>query len=1097
MFAVTFSSLVLFTIEPAYKWTQTAEASASSVEMHLLSYGWSMTVRTDRSGYHAGDLVYIDGRLTYYDWPQTGVGVSIGVKSLSSNTICYMHSVITDEDGQYKDNFTLSTYAEQGEYMVYASALQCANQTSFQVVSNVYNTIYIRMSGEVEPAYAPISRDGDIYTLTQNITANSTNGIVIERNNTILDGAGFTLDGKMLSDSNGIYLTSICNVTIRNMSIKSFRDGVCEDNCFNGHVEEMNLYSNYYGIHFQSSDSNTISGNNITGNTIAGILLEHSSSNNISKNGQANSITFNGVGGIKLQFFSNNNSIIDNYLASNSFWAIYVDGSRYNSIFYNRFSNNAAYSDSPSNSWDNGYPAGGNYWSGYSGADHFRGPYQNETGSDGIGDSPHTISSGNVDRYPFIQPRMETAVKMSPDLIQKTDSDIGTYFNVSMTIEDVRDLFGFDTNITWDSTLITFHTCYYTYTLDAMWGSGNWQLIKSESGTGWYKTVALSTMSSFTQYPGTQALFIVEFQVKNPYIPGVHETPIHFYTHKLSDSQFKSIQHSTMDAQYEIANNAYYSLTISTFGSGSVSLNATGPYRSGDAIQLTAVPAINWSFRYWTGNLTGSANPATLLMNSNLSVTANFALPTLYVDPSLVNKSYQDVGEYFNVSVKIEGITDLFGFDLNITWDSTLMTFAYSHYDDSFDVLWGAGKWYTIRDEAGSGWYKLVAMSTEDSFNTTGKQTLCILGFRVENPHTNMSQQAPIHFYTHKLSNSQYSGIAHTTEDGTYVYKATAIAIDPLLKIVTSTPFTVNVNVSNIINFTCWQFTLFYQTSVVSCYNVTEGPFLKTGGTTAFSIHTINNAYNSTHGYVEAYCTLLGLTNSTKGSGIIATVFFNATSWGNTPLHLANIILGDEKIPAHPILHSVSDGTLQVRVSGVHDLALIDFTTRKDGCTPMPSICKGYTANLSITVLNRGGATESFTVTAYANNTLMIGSQNVADLISGDQTIVTIIWNTTSYILANYTLSAYVTPVPGEINLVDNNFTKPGVFAVAIVGDINVDGKVDVKDVYKVALAYGTSVEGPNPSGRTYNPNCDINDDGMIDVKDYYVPCKHYGETAP
>jgi hypothetical protein len=127
----------------------------------------------------------------------------------------------------------------------------------------------------------------------------------------------------------------------------------------------------------------------------------------------------------------------------------------------------------------------------------------------------------------------------------------------------------------------------------------------------------------------------------------------------------------------------------------------------------------------------------------------------------------------------------------------------------------------------------------------------------------------------------------------------------------------------------------------------------------------------------------------------------------------------------------------------------------------------------------------------------MIGSQNVADLISGDQTIVTIIWNTTSYILANYTLSAYVTPVPGEINLVDNNFTKPGVFAVAIVGDINVDGKVDVKDVYKVALAYGTSVEGPNPSGRTYNPNCDINDDGMIDVKDYYVPCKHYGETAP
>jgi Dockerin type I domain len=66
-----------------------------------------------------------------------------------------------------------------------------------------------------------------------------------------------------------------------------------------------------------------------------------------------------------------------------------------------------------------------------------------------------------------------------------------------------------------------------------------------------------------------------------------------------------------------------------------------------------------------------------------------------------------------------------------------------------------------------------------------------------------------------------------------------------------------------------------------------------------------------------------------------------------------------------------------------------------------------------------------------------------------------------------------------------------------VLGDLNGDGVVDVKDVYEVALAYGTSLEGPNPPGRTYNPSCDINGDDKVDVKDLYTVCKHYGEVAP
>lgn len=68
-----------------------------------------------------------------------------------------------------------------------------------------------------------------------------------------------------------------------------------------------------------------------------------------------------------------------------------------------------------------------------------------------------------------------------------------------------------------------------------------------------------------------------------------------------------------------------YTLTTSVTGSGQVSLNpAGGTYGSGTVVTLTATPAAGWTFSQWQGALIGSANPATITMNSNKSVTAVF-----------------------------------------------------------------------------------------------------------------------------------------------------------------------------------------------------------------------------------------------------------------------------------------------------------------------------------------------------------------------------------------------------------------------------------------------------------------------------------------
>lgn len=68
-----------------------------------------------------------------------------------------------------------------------------------------------------------------------------------------------------------------------------------------------------------------------------------------------------------------------------------------------------------------------------------------------------------------------------------------------------------------------------------------------------------------------------------------------------------------------------YTLTITLDGSGSVTKNpnqATYPY--GTVVQLTAVPNTGWAFTSWTGDLTGSTNPASITMNANKTVTAHF-----------------------------------------------------------------------------------------------------------------------------------------------------------------------------------------------------------------------------------------------------------------------------------------------------------------------------------------------------------------------------------------------------------------------------------------------------------------------------------------
>ena len=53
-------------------------------------------------------------------------------------------------------------------------------------------------------------------------------------------------------------------------------------------------------------------------------------------------------------------------------------------------------------------------------------------------------------------------------------------------------------------------------------------------------------------------------------------------------------------------------------------VTGAGPYVAGTSAELTATPAPGYLFSQWTGDASGTANPLTLLMDANKTVTAGF-----------------------------------------------------------------------------------------------------------------------------------------------------------------------------------------------------------------------------------------------------------------------------------------------------------------------------------------------------------------------------------------------------------------------------------------------------------------------------------------
>ncbi|MFH1048474.1 MAG: NosD domain-containing protein [Patescibacteria group bacterium] len=161
----------------------------------------------------------------------------------------------------------------------------------------------------------------------------------------------------------------------------------------NNTIKNNKAELNCIGIKLFSARNNNISANEIVNNMNYGIYFSFSDGNVLSDNIMRNQLIGPGV-----YFYSSANNKIyhNNFVGNSSLTAPTAGFNNYQASVYSGVGN----------IFDNDYSSGGNYWSDYKGVDLYGGIIQDQSGSDGIGDTPYIILGGEEgvqDRYPLMQ----------------------------------------------------------------------------------------------------------------------------------------------------------------------------------------------------------------------------------------------------------------------------------------------------------------------------------------------------------------------------------------------------------------------------------------------------------------------------------------------------------------------------------------------------------------------------------------------------------------------------------------------------------------------------------------------------------------------
>ncbi|MCW4016856.1 MAG: right-handed parallel beta-helix repeat-containing protein [Candidatus Bathyarchaeota archaeon] len=202
---------------------------------------------------------------------------------------------------------------------------------------NTHETFYIRANGSVDPDTGVIKRNGDVYVLTSDLEGS----IFVERDNVVVDGAGYMLHGPgpreseaSVKYSHGVEMRNRYNVTVKNFLIDRYDFGFWQQDSTNNLVTGNTITNSFIrAVYLRGDSNNNILSNNIITTTTIGIAFDPNTGNSILEN----TIT-NTTYAISL-YNAPNNRFIGNIIHTNKYGISFVQSSnnvlRNNMLFDN------------------------------------------------------------------------------------------------------------------------------------------------------------------------------------------------------------------------------------------------------------------------------------------------------------------------------------------------------------------------------------------------------------------------------------------------------------------------------------------------------------------------------------------------------------------------------------------------------------------------------------------------------------------------------------------------------------------------------------------------------------------------------------------